>query len=97
MCNGALDFVIKGKKGFEALGIFVTEMDKELAWYTGLDFRGYALTVKEETAVLTVKATRGETAVVSFFTSPTPLGCFRIFYASLRHNRISWQVDKFYK
>lgn len=71
------------------------EIDKVLAWYCGLTFRGYTLKRDDSSWLLIVRATGPSGPVVSFTNGSSPYYCWLYFLKSLTRKDSEWRKDRF--
>lgn len=91
------DLVVRGRKSYAALGLFLAELDKEVAWATGLVYLGHTLSQREDGWLLVVRARRGSSRLVAFCGGRDALGCFRQLYYGLYHDQMRWREDRYAK
>lgn len=61
----------------------------------GLDLMGYSFRQKRGQYLMTTKVVEGETPLVAFVTSDTPIGCIFRFLNLLEDDRLSWRKDRY--
>ena len=93
--NEINEVVVRGRKRWDALGLFTAELDKEVGWTTGMVFTGLTLSKKAEGWMLVVRATGKKGAMVTFLNAPTLTAVWRLLWVMLYKGRIKWKVDQF--
>lgn len=71
------------------------EIDKILAWYEGLTFRGYTLKRDGESWVLIMRAEGAKGPLVSFTNGSSPYYCWLYFLKGLARKESPWRPDRY--
>lgn len=87
--------VVRGHKQWSALGLFVAEMEKEIAWFTSYQYRGLTLKRTDSGWMMIVRVLNGTTKLVSFYYAHTVTDCYRLLYGDLRNQRTQWKKDRY--
>lgn len=61
----------------------------------GTNLKGFSCRQKNNQTLLTVKGWEGETPLVVFITSATPIGCMGRFLALMEDDRLTWVKDRY--
>ena len=77
------------------LGFFVADLDKELAWQTGMTFKGLTISLRENGWLMTVRASQDGSNYVLFCAGLTMTECYRELWWSLKQKTNHWRPDKF--
>lgn len=89
------EIVVRGQRGMTALGLFLAELDKELAWACGVAFSGYSLRDKGDEWLLVVTGVRKKLPVVAFVGGREPIECYRNLWYLLHKGALAWRPDKY--
>lgn len=87
----------KGQRGYAALGLFLSDLEAELAYQTTYLYRGHSLTSNGEGWLLVLRASKGSRRVVAFFGGRTPLKCYRRLYEAVVLANPDWKEDRYNK
>ena len=87
--------LVHGRKSWSALGLFLAELDKELAWHTGIQYRGHTLREQENGYLLILRGYKGTRPVVAFCGGGSLLNTYRELYWSLYKNLLVWRDDRY--
>lgn len=85
----------KGIAGNVELSFFIAGVEESVAWETGRELTGLNFKKKGSSWLLVVTTKRKGNVEVAFVDSPTPLGCYQIFYQLLRGQGLKWRKSKY--
>ncbi|GAG73188.1 unnamed protein product [marine sediment metagenome] len=74
--------------------LFLLYVPKVLSQF-GTTVKGFTCRQKNGQTLLTVKGWEGETPLVVFVTSGTPVGCMTRFLDLLEDDRLTWSKDRY--
>lgn len=92
---GVSEITVRGQRGMAALGLFIAELNKELAWGASVDLTGYSLRDKGDEWLLVVTGLHRKRAVVCFVGGREPLECYRNLWYLLHKGALAWRDDKY--
>jgi hypothetical protein len=85
------------RQEFHALGFFLADLDKEVAYWTGATLRGVNLQKQGDGFLVVVKVRLDGQALVAFLGGRTLLECYRRLYIGLTKDGLTWARDKYAK
>ena len=88
------DSRVVGTTDLENTLLFLIYVPKILS-QSSIRYQGFVCRQKNGQTLLTLKAHEGETPLVVFVTSDTPMGCMVRFLDLLEGDRLSWVRDRY--
>ncbi len=89
------DVLVRGRRGMVALGLFIGELEKEIAIHGGLTLTGYTVSRQPGGWRIVLRADRNGQHLVAFAGGRTLMGLYRNLYYDLYNSILRWRVDRF--
>mgnify|MGYP001232102719 CR=1 FL=1 len=89
------DVCYGGRKRWDALGLWLVEFDKELAWYTGIEYTGHTLRQVEDGWQMIVRGRRRNEHLVAFVGGSDVLEVYRNLWSAVTKDFLRFKPDKF--
>lgn len=89
------DITVRGRKSWAALGLFLAEMGKEIAYLEQMVYDGHTIRAQKDGWVIVVRTHNSKGHWVAFCGGRDPLGAYRSLYNQLYRGSLSWKVDKY--
>jgi hypothetical protein len=84
-----------GRKRWDALGLWLAEFDKELAWHTGVAYTGHTLRQVEDGWQMILRGRRRNADLVAFVGGSNVLEVYRNLWRGVTNDFLRFKPDKF--